>query len=160
MKRAVFSLGVVVLAAASPSPSRARPACVHRDARLYREASDHSSLIGTIPAPTPVVLVRAGDKWSMVSYDGETGYLLSAHLSPGAAIPADPPPSRQVLSSERALVREIDPLFGDASTRSRLTRATADYFTGFRRSTWTDRTSNPTPAHAAAGASPCGLPGK
>jgi len=136
----------------------AKPACVFQDAALRGGAGSGEHLIGVIPALSPIVLVRQGPKWSIVSFDGETGYVAARHLTPFGG-PADPPSWRQSLSSNQTLSREIDPLFGDASLRFGLSRRPSlgsfyNYFSGFRRSAWTDRTGARVAA-AEASANPC-----
>ncbi|MBG0811381.1 hypothetical protein IY145_18690 [Methylosinus sp. H3A] len=133
----------------------ARPACVFQDAALRGDAGSGEHLIGVIPALSPIVLVRQGPKWSIVSFDGETGYVQTRHLTPFGG-PADPPSWRQSPSPNQTLLREIDPLFGDSALR--LARGSAlgfyNYFSGFRRSAWTDRTGARV-AEARASENPC-----
>jgi hypothetical protein len=51
----ILAVSVVGAVASQPSQakSQAKPACVYQNARLFHEASDHSPLIGAIPASTP-----------------------------------------------------------------------------------------------------------
>jgi len=121
------------------------PACIYQDAALRGGPGDSYYLIGTIPAPARVVLVQLRPRWSLISYDGETGYVATAHLSPQSGARPDPPAYVPSLAPSRALTREVDPLFGDASLRGRFDRrrdygGSADYFSGYRRNSWTDRT--------------------
>ena len=150
MRRQTLSIAMIAAVAGLAGGSAvARPACLYQDANLRGGPGSSYYLIGTIPAPAPVVLVRLGIKWSLISYDGETGYVATAHLSPGKGVPNDPPPSAPSLAPEQALTREIDPLFGDASLHGRFGRrggvGFGDYNTGFRRAPWTDRTATPPP---------------
>ncbi|WP_036286790.1 hypothetical protein [Methylosinus sp. PW1] len=135
----------------------AKPACVFQDAALRGDAGSAEHLIGVIPALSPIVLVRQGPKWSIVSFDGETGYVQTRHLTPFGG-PADPPSWRQSPSPNQTLRREIDPLFGEASWRfglaPRSTLGLYNYFSGFRRAAWTDRTGARV-AEARASANPC-----
>jgi len=124
--------------------ARAAPACVYQNAALRRGPSNSSYLIGTIPAPARVILVQKRAKWSLISYDGETGYVATAHLSPHSGARADPPAYVQSLAPGRPLTREIDPFFGAAGLREhygvRDDFGGSNYFTGYRRTPWTDRT--------------------
>ncbi|WP_457796007.1 hypothetical protein [Methylocystis sp. S23] len=135
-------------AALAASPALARPGCVHQDAFLFTDPTYTGNLIGTIPAPAPVEVVRTGPKWSIISYDGESGYVATRHLSPASGARSDPPPGRYYDAS-RTMRREIDPLFdshwlngGRFAARGRPFGgywSGSNYFAGFRRSYWTDR---------------------
>jgi uncharacterized protein YraI len=145
MRRSVGLVAICVLAL-SPGAARARPGCIYQNAHLRIGPGSNYPLIGTIPAPTPVVLVRQGPKWSIVSFDGETGYVATRHLSRRSGAPPDPPPSRSLTTSDPVLVREIDPLFGSARLGGgrfgwRVWSGGDDYFAGFRRRPWMDRTN-------------------
>jgi len=158
MKSGTSTLGVFAALLGLAGTAAARPACVFQDAALRGGAGGGEYLVGVIPAFSPIVLVREGPKWSIVSYDGETGYVATRHLTPFGG-PADPPSWRQSLSPDRTLLREIDPLFGDSSLRFGLAQHSPlggfyDYFSGFRRSAWTDRTGARVAA-APASANPC-----
>lgn len=72
----------VVLFAAASSTAQANPGCIYTDFYLFTNPSYLGGLIGTIPAPAPVEVVRKGRKWSIVSYDGKSGYVKTSHLSP------------------------------------------------------------------------------
>lgn len=129
------------------SAALARPGCVFQDAFLFTDPTYNGYLIGTIPAPAPVELVRMGKNWSIISYDGETGYVATRHLVPNSGARADPPPG--IWRQRLTLRREIDPLFywpdgGRFGLRGRAFGgqfAGDGYFSGFRRSPWTDRTN-------------------
>jgi hypothetical protein len=152
--RSTRSLSGAVAAAAvvTAHGALARPGCVFQDAHVFTTQTYGRSLIGTIPAPAPVEVVRLGKKWSIISYDGESGYVATAHLSPRSGTRADPPPGVGYYSANNVLRREIDPLTADFWPNgvrygwrggpfpgSRLTGST--YFSGFRRAPWTDRTN-------------------
>ncbi|WP_400768279.1 hypothetical protein [Methylosinus sporium] len=157
MRSATRMICAAAAALGLAGPTAARPACVFQDAALRSDAGSGEHLIGVIPALSSIVLVRQGPKWSIVSYDGETGYIQTRRLTPFGG-PGDPPSWRQSLSSDRTLLREIDPLFGDASWRfglaPRSTLGFYNYFSGFRRSAWTDR-AGARAAEARASANPC-----
>jgi hypothetical protein len=89
MKRVTIAVALSVAAVAT---ARANPGCIYTDAYLFANPSYLGGLIGTIPAPAPVEVVRKGRKWSIVSYDGESGYVKSSHLSARSGVRADPPP--------------------------------------------------------------------
>jgi len=133
---ALLCLGVRVASAS--------PACVYQDSALRGGPGDSYYLIGTIPAAARVVLVQLRPRWSLISYDGETGYVATAHLSPHSGARSDPPAWVPSLAPSRALTREVDPFFGDASLSGRFDRRRdyggGDYFSGYRRNSWTDRT--------------------
>jgi uncharacterized protein YgiM (DUF1202 family) len=134
---------MLVLAFAS-GEARATPACVYQNAALRRGPSNSSYLIGTIPAPARVILVQKRPRWSLISYDGETGYVATAHLSPHSGARPDPPAYVQSLTPGRPITQEIDPFFGAAGLREHYGVRDAfggpKYFTGYRRTPWTDRT--------------------
>jgi hypothetical protein len=89
MKRVTVA---VILSTVTASPVLADPGCIYTDSYLFTNPSYLGGLIGTIPAPAPVEVVRKGKKWSIVSYDGESGYVKTSHLSPRSGARADPPP--------------------------------------------------------------------
>ena len=89
MKRVTVA---VVLSTVTALPVLADPGCIYTDSYLFTNPSYLGGLIGTIPAPAPVEVVRKGKKWSIVSYDGESGYVKTSHLSPRSGARADPPP--------------------------------------------------------------------
>ncbi|WP_457797947.1 SH3 domain-containing protein [Methylocystis sp. S23] len=91
MKRAVM-IAILFLPAAALD-ARAAPGCVYQDAYLFSSPDYVGGLIGTIPAPAPVEVVQRGKKWSLISYDGQTGYVSTSHLSRNSRAQADPPPS-------------------------------------------------------------------
>jgi hypothetical protein len=137
-----------VLASTAAVPAAlAKPGCIFQDAHVFTTPAYGAGLIGTIPAPAPVQVVRRGEKWSLVSYDGESGYVATAHLSPRSALRADPPPSVGYVSPSNVLRREIDPLtiafwpYGGRGPFVGSRFGGASYFSGFRRSGWTDRTN-------------------
>jgi hypothetical protein len=137
--------------------AQAKPGCVFQDAALRSGPGSSEYLIGVIPANSSIVLVRRGEKWSIVSYDGETGYLATRHLSRERRGAGDPPTWRESMNPGRTLIREIDPLFGDARPFGgprRVDLGFTDYFSGFRRASWTDRTRDPATA-ARAPSGPC-----
>jgi hypothetical protein len=90
MKRALLISTSLFVAA---SPAEAQPSCVYTDANLFTSPAYLGGLIGTIPAPAPVEIVQRGRKWSLVSYDGESGYIRSSRLSPNSRARSDPPPA-------------------------------------------------------------------
>jgi len=143
MKRRARIFALIALPALSGG-AQASPACIYQDAALRGGPGSSYYLIGTIPAPARVTLLQLKPQWSMISYDGETGYVATAHLSPYSGARPDPPAYAQSLAPGRALTREIDPFFGDASLRGRFDwrpgALTPDYFSGYRRTPWTDRT--------------------
>lgn len=158
MKSGTATLCVLAGLLGLAGTAAAKPACVFQDAALRSGAGADEHLVGVIPAYSPIVLVREGPRWSIVSYDGETGFVATRHLAPFGG-PADPPVWRQSLSPKQTLLREIDPLFGDSSLRFGLARRSAlggfyNYFSGFRRAAWTDRTGARVAA-APASANPC-----
>jgi len=118
---ALLCLGVRVASAS--------PACVYQDSALRGGPGDSYYLIGTIPAAARVVLVQLRPRWSLISYDGETGYVATAHLSPHSGARSDPPAWVPSLAPSRALTREVDPFFGDASLSGRFDRR-RDYGAG------------------------------
>jgi hypothetical protein len=73
-------LGWVLLAGAAA----AKPGHLAYNAVLYAERDMGSAPIARIPAGTLIHLVRRDKVWSMVSFDGETGYLLSNLLVGGS----------------------------------------------------------------------------
>lgn len=90
MKRALLASTLLLPAV---SAATARPGCVYTDANLFTSSAYLGGLIGTIPAPAPVEIVQRGRKWSLVSYDGESGYIRTRHLSPKSQARPDPPPA-------------------------------------------------------------------
>jgi Bacterial SH3 domain len=137
------TLSLVVLALAS-GEARTEPACVYQDAALRGGPGSSYYLIGTIPAAARVILVQKRPRWSLISYDGETGYVSTAHLSPRSGARADPPAYVPSLSPGQSLTREIDPYFGAAGLRGHYGLpadfGSVNYFAGYRRRPWTDRT--------------------
>lgn len=89
MKRVTVAF---VFSAVAFLPAKAGPGCIYTDSYLFSNPSYLGGLIGTIPAPAPVEVVRKGKKWSIVSYDGESGYVKTSHLSPRSGARPDPPP--------------------------------------------------------------------
>lgn len=139
------------LALAAPA-AMARPACVYQDAFLFDSTTYNAYLVGTIPAPAPVELVRLGRKWSFVSYDGESGYVATRHLISNSGARPDPPPGVWEQEAEsQTLRREIDPLtspYFPGGVRFGLrgrgigfggNYVGDPYFAGFRRTPWTNR---------------------
>lgn len=123
MKLAATAASVLLIIAVSCA--QARPGCVYQDAFLFSDPTYLGSLIGTIPAPAPVEVVRKGKKWSIISYDGESGYVATSHLVPGSKTRPDPPPIKYDQSR---------------SLRQPLTSWTGpNYFWGYNRSYWTSR---------------------
>jgi hypothetical protein len=90
MKRALL---IASLFLSAMSAGEARPGCVYTDANLFTSPAYLGGLIGTIPAPAPVEVVQRGQKWSLVSYDGESGYIRTRRLSPKSRTQPDPPPA-------------------------------------------------------------------
>ena len=72
-------LGWTILASAAA----AKPGHLAYNAVLYVDRDMSSAPIARIPAGTLIHLVRRDKVWSMVSFDGQTGYLLSNLLVGG-----------------------------------------------------------------------------
>jgi hypothetical protein len=82
----------VLITASAVQMAQAKPGCIYTDSHLFANPSYLGGLIGTIPAPAPVEVVRKGRTWSIVSYDGESGYVKTSHLSRRSGALPDPPP--------------------------------------------------------------------
>jgi len=144
LKTTKLVLATTVLLGLGVCGAGASPACVYQDAALRGGPGDSFYLIGTIPASARVVLLQRRERWSLVSYDGETGYVATAHLSQRSGAPPDPPAYVPSPAPSQALICEVDPLFGDASLGGRFgphrNYGGGSYFSGYRRNSWTDRT--------------------
>jgi hypothetical protein len=141
----LLSLCLFLGSSIAASPAEAGLRCVFQDAYVFTDPSYTGALIGTIPAPAPVELVRLGPKWSLISYDGESGYVATRHLIRNSGAAADPPPGDDY-GAAAGLRRDIDPQtlmnwpypgarFGLGSRWSDPT-----FYAGLRGSHWTSRT--------------------
>lgn len=121
LRTLVFAL----MSTLSANAAQAGPGCLYQDAFLFSDPTYLGGLIGTIPAPTPVEVVRKGRKWSIISYNGESGYVATRHLSPGSRTRPDPPP----LDYDQTLTLRQPLAFWSGP----------NYFWGYNRSYWTSR---------------------
>jgi hypothetical protein len=99
-------LGCVLLASAAA----ARPGYLAYNAVLHVEPDMSSPPIGTIPAGTLIHLVRRDKVWSIVSFDGETGYLLSNLLVGGRDTHPGIPRGLYPSGGPSTLLRLVDPM--------------------------------------------------
>jgi hypothetical protein len=99
-------LGWVLLASAAA----AKPDHLAYDAVLYAERDMSSAPIARIPAGTLIHLVRRDKVWSMVSFDGESGYLLSNLLVGGPDTHPGTPRGFYPSGGSSALLRGVDPM--------------------------------------------------
>jgi len=99
-------LGWVLLA----TTAAARPSHLAYNAVLYVEPDMGSAPIGTIPAGTLIHLVRRDKVWSIVSYDGETGYLLSNLLIDSRNAHPGIPRGLYPSGGHSSLLRRVDPM--------------------------------------------------
>jgi len=88
----------------------AGPAHLAYNAVLYGERDLGSARIARIPAGTPIHLVRRDKIWSMVSFDGETGYLLSNLVVGGHDTRPGIPPGLYPSGGPSTLPRRVDPM--------------------------------------------------
>jgi hypothetical protein len=105
MKPVFISLVAGLACAATASSALARPSRLVYDAALRVGPGLSYPAIGTIPAGTQINLVRQDKVWSIVSYDGETGYLLTNSVTGRLGFRPDPP------FAGNPLIRELDPNF-------------------------------------------------
>jgi hypothetical protein len=87
----------------------ARPDHLAYSAVLYAERDMSSAPIARIPAGAPIHLVRREKVWSMVSFDGETGYLLSNLLAGGPNTHPGIPRGFYPSGGDTA-IRRVDPM--------------------------------------------------
>lgn len=92
------------------SAGAAKPAYLAYNAVLYGERDLSSAPITRIPAGTLIHLVRRDKVWSIVSFDGNTGYLLSNLVAGGRDTHPGIPPGLYPMGSSSAVLREVDPM--------------------------------------------------
>jgi hypothetical protein len=100
------ALGWVLLAGAAA----AKPDHIAYNAVLYIERDVSSAPIARIPAGTLIDLVRRDKVWSMVSFDGKTGYLLSNLLVGGPDTHPGIPRGFYPSGGSTAAQRRVDPM--------------------------------------------------
>jgi len=90
--------------------SDARPSKLAYTGVLYVSPDVSSPSIRALPAGTPVHLVRRDKVCSIVSYDGETGYLLSNLLINSPSKYPGIPPWFYPSGNAASLLRRVDPM--------------------------------------------------
>jgi len=77
----ILSFAPVAFLGVGIPTAKAVPACIYQDAALRAGPGNGYYLVGTIPAPARVILVQRRARWSLISYDGETGAMSRPRIS-------------------------------------------------------------------------------